>query len=209
MRTVGEILKKVRLRKKLTLKEIEEKTKIKREYLSALEEDHYQDLPPSAYTQGFIKNYSQILGLKPEPLLAIFRRDYKEKTKVTSYVNEVGRGFCWTPKLTITLVVVLTLLFFFGYLFRQYYSLFTPPPLRLYSPKENEVVTSEEVEVFGKTKPEVDVFINNQRIFPSENGEFRKKLKMKKGRQTITIEVVNKRGKKRVLERNFQVKLEG
>lgn len=126
MRTVGEILKKERLEQNLTLKEIGEQTKIGKEYLSALEEDCYQDLPGAAYIQGFIKSYSQILGLKSGPLLAIFRRDYKEKTKPVFSLPR-PEGFCWTPRLTFISLLILTALFFFGYLFWQYHLLLGSP----------------------------------------------------------------------------------
>jgi len=126
MRTVGEILKKNRQEQKLTLEEIEEKTKIRKRHLSALEEDRYQDLPSATYSQGFIKNYAQFLGLKPEPLLAIFRRDYKEKTKPVSRFGQL-EGFYWTPKLTLIFLFVLVFLFFIGYLFWQYRLLLQSP----------------------------------------------------------------------------------
>ena len=126
MRMVGEILKKSRLKKKLTLKEIEEKTKIRREHLLALEENRYQDLPSAAYIQGFIKNYALILGLKQERLLAIFRRDYKEKNKfVFSFTQP--EGFHWTSKLTFISLFILILFLFFGYLFWQYRLLLQSP----------------------------------------------------------------------------------
>ena len=126
MRTVGEILKKSRLEKKLTLKEIEEQTKIRKEYLIALEENHYQDLPSAAYIQGFIKNYSQVLGLKPEPLLAIFRRDYEEKERSVLNFTQ-SQSFRWTPKLTLISLFILALLLFVGYLFWQYHLLQKSP----------------------------------------------------------------------------------
>ena len=127
MRTVGEILKKSRLKKKIALQEIEERTKIRKEYLLALEKDHYQNLPPATYIQGFIKNYSQVLGLNPEPLLAIFRRDFKGRTKKISNLEELAKGFRWTPRLTLIAVLILVLLFFFGYLFWQYRLLLRSP----------------------------------------------------------------------------------
>lgn len=126
MRTVGEILKKARLEKKLTLKEIEKKTKIRREFLLALEKDDYQKLPPSAYIQGFIKNYAQILGLKPESLLAIFRRDYQGKIKPLFNLGQ-SEGFYWTPRLTLIAIFVLAFLLFAGYLFWQYHLLLKSP----------------------------------------------------------------------------------
>lgn len=119
MRTVGEILKKSRLGKKLTLEEIEEQTKIRKAYLMALEKNCFDDLPSAAYIQGFIRNYSQVLGLEPEPLLAIFRRDYEEK-KRPNFSFTQQEGFRWTPKLTLVSLFILALLLSVIYLFWQY-----------------------------------------------------------------------------------------
>lgn len=126
MGSVGERLKEARLDKELSLEEVEKRTKIRKDYLFALEEDRYQDLPAGAYIQGFIKNYAQVLGLKPEPLLAIFRRDYRGK--ISADVEFAPQeGFSWTPKMTVIGLIVFGLLFFFGYLFWQYQLLQTSP----------------------------------------------------------------------------------
>jgi cytoskeleton protein RodZ len=126
MATVGEIFKKARREQKLTLKKVAEKIKVRKDYLLALEENRYQDLPSAVYIQGFIRNYSQILGLKAEPLLAKFRRDYKEKKK--SFLSFAQpKGFYWTPRLTVITFVIFFLLLFFGYLFWQYRFLLQSP----------------------------------------------------------------------------------
>lgn len=119
MQTVGEVLKKARLRKKLSLQAISQQTKIRPEYLSALEKDRYQDLPSTAHTQGFIKNYSQVVGLKVEPLLAIFRRDHQERAKAV-FPTSKSFGFYWTPRLTFIFLLLLGLLVFLAYLFWQF-----------------------------------------------------------------------------------------
>ena len=126
MQTVGEILKKTRLEKKLTLEAIEEKTKIKKEYLLALENNHYQKLPSMAYAQGFIKSYSQALNLKPAPLLAVFRRDYKETPPPFFHSSSPNKAY-WTPKLTIITFIALIVFLFLCYLCWQYRLLIKSP----------------------------------------------------------------------------------
>lgn len=126
MKKAGELLKKARQRKKLSLAEIEKRTKIRREYLVALEENRYQDLPAGAYIQGFIKNYTQALGVDSQSFLAVFRRDYREKIKPAFKTRQL-EGFYWTPKLTLITIIVLLLLAFFAYLFWQYRLLLTSP----------------------------------------------------------------------------------
>lgn len=126
MKKAGELLKKNRQRKKLSLTTVAKKTKIRKDYLIALEENRYQDLPSGAYIQGFIKNYSQVLGVNPQPFLAVFRRDYREKNRPTFKTSQL-EGFYWTPKITLLAIVILGLLIFFGYLFWQYRLLLTSP----------------------------------------------------------------------------------
>ncbi len=126
MQKAGELLKKNRQRKKLSLTTVAKRTKIRKDYLIALEESRYQDLPSGTYIQGFIKNYSQVLGVDPQPFLAVFRRDYREKNRPTFKTSQL-EGFYWTPKTTLLAIFILGLLFFFGYLFWQYRLLLTSP----------------------------------------------------------------------------------
>lgn len=84
MRTVAEILKKAREEKKLSLEEVHKITKIRLKYLEAIEKGDWKALPGIAYVRGFIKVYSDVLGLDPEKMMVLFRREYKdlEKTEV-------------------------------------------------------------------------------------------------------------------------------
>src|SRR3989338_11411183 len=78
MRTVGQVLKEEREKRFYTLDEVEKTTKIRKELLEALEAGQYQKLPPHTFVQGFIKNYGKFLGLNPEKLLAVFRREFSD-----------------------------------------------------------------------------------------------------------------------------------
>lgn len=132
MRTLGEILKKARQEKQLTLEEVEKEIRVKKEYLGALENDDYQKLPSFIFASGVIKNYAQFLDKQPEILLAIFRRDFKLKEKKdlmpVGLVRPINtKGPFWTPKMTmITLGVAVALIIGF-YLYWQYQSLVKAP----------------------------------------------------------------------------------
>lgn len=135
MRTVGEILRKTRREKKVSLAEVAKELKIKEEYLVALESDKYQKLPSLPFAQGFIKNYGQFLDLKPKVLLAIFRRDFKNPVKKQilpeGLINPLKTGsFSWTPKITVVLIVMVVVAFIAIYLFWQYQSLIKAPYFR-------------------------------------------------------------------------------
>ena len=68
----GEILRRERERKNLTVKDIEEGTSIRSAYIEALESGDFSKLPGEVYARGFLKNYANFLGLDAENLLAQF-----------------------------------------------------------------------------------------------------------------------------------------
>src|SRR3989344_7816142 len=79
---LGEKLREARLQRKLSLEEVAVATKIKPQFLEAIERDAYSELPSSAYAQGFVKNYAEYLGLSKVHTAALFKRDYDEKKAV-------------------------------------------------------------------------------------------------------------------------------
>jgi hypothetical protein len=71
---IGATLVAARERADLDLADVEERTKIRTRYLSALEEERWDDLPSRAYGKGFLRTYAQLLGLDAETLADEYRR---------------------------------------------------------------------------------------------------------------------------------------
>jgi cytoskeleton protein RodZ len=65
---IGPILEKRRLEKGLSLKEVEQATKIRTRYLEGLEREDPTALPDPVYARGFLKTYANFLGLDGERL---------------------------------------------------------------------------------------------------------------------------------------------
>lgn len=210
MLTIGEILKKARLEKKLEFEEIEKTLKIRKKFLTALEENAWDKLPSLPYIKGFLRNYSAYLGLKPEEMVAIFRRQFQEKDKtkllpsgLTNPINEPV--FHITPKLTVTFVISIFLLLFFGYLFLQYKTYTSLPFLSVEKPLEGEILNTDKVIVTGKTDNDAVISINNQKIAVSANGEFATTITLPPGVNTLLIESTGKSGKKRAINRTVEI----
>ena len=72
MSELGERLRAAREAKGLTLAQAEQATRIRRTFLEALEEEHFDALPGVVYAKGFIRNYAQFLGLDPQECLAAY-----------------------------------------------------------------------------------------------------------------------------------------
>lgn len=75
MSELGQLLKKARLEKGLSLDDVQESTKIRKRYLEAIEEGDYKVLPGSFYVRAFVKTYAETVGLNPDEVLQYYRND--------------------------------------------------------------------------------------------------------------------------------------
>ena len=69
MEEIAKTLKEARHRLGLTLEEAERSTRIRAHYLEALEKGKLQSIPSQVQARGFLKNYSEYLGLDSGPIL--------------------------------------------------------------------------------------------------------------------------------------------
>jgi len=65
---VGNKLREARGRRKLSLEDVEEATKIRGRYLQAIEDEDWEQLPSEIYARAFIRAYSALVGLDGERL---------------------------------------------------------------------------------------------------------------------------------------------
>ena len=69
MPSFGEELKRERELRQFTLREISEATKINLRYLDALEHNDFRHLPGGVFNKGFVRAYSQFIGVDPESMV--------------------------------------------------------------------------------------------------------------------------------------------
>ena len=73
MESVGEILKAAREKRNITVEQIARDTRISRRYIEALEQEDFAAFPGETYLIGFLRNYSDYLGLPRDELVALYR----------------------------------------------------------------------------------------------------------------------------------------
>lgn len=128
MKTAGQILKEERVKKGISLEEVEKETRIRKKYLELLENNDFPGVGQATTVKGFIKNYADFLELPSSRLLAIFRRDFGEDKIGQVVLRGLAeplnkKRFFWTPRKTIVLLIILFGLLFLGYLGAQLFSL--------------------------------------------------------------------------------------
>lgn len=206
MKTAGELLKDKRLLKELSLETVASKTKIKLEYLEAIENSDFASLPSSTFAKGFLRNYASFLYLNPDTVVAMFRRDFTQNAKgeiiPRGLVSPVGSK----PKF-FTVGVVLTsiaTLVFLGFLAIQLISWWSLPKLKLFQPQNGDTY-GEKVTFKGVTAKDATVKVAGQQVIVDGNGQFTLDLIFPAGTHSVIIETTNRQDKSTLLERTFTV----
>ncbi|MDP1743445.1 MAG: helix-turn-helix domain-containing protein [Candidatus Amesbacteria bacterium] len=201
MKSIGQLLQASRVAKKLDIADVARITKIRSQYLVALEADDYSQLPSNPVARGFIKNYAQFLNINVDQILAIFRRDFVENTdgKIVprGFENPLEEFSFWTPKTTTIMIVVCLLTLFTSYLTYQYRIMVGAPTLTIMRPIDKYKTDQDTVEIVGATDPEAILSVNNQLVALDKGGTFRFRVPLTGESTTVTIVAASKYGKTR------------
>ena len=76
---IGRALRAARLRRGKSLEEASRETRVKTEYLNALEGERFDVLLGDVYVRGFLRSYARYLGLNPEKVLAVYQRRFGKR----------------------------------------------------------------------------------------------------------------------------------
>jgi cytoskeletal protein RodZ len=103
---IGNSLREARLRQTLDFPEVEQATKIRGKYLRALEDEQFDILPGQTYVKGFLRTYSEYLGLDGQLYVDEYNSRYipgDEETPLrASSTSAVGRN----PRVESSVVLV-------------------------------------------------------------------------------------------------------
>ncbi|OGG14960.1 hypothetical protein A2875_03305 [Candidatus Gottesmanbacteria bacterium RIFCSPHIGHO2_01_FULL_46_14] len=207
MKTVGSIFREAREKKHLTLEHVERATKIRKKFLSDIERDDYENLPSAAYAKGFVKNYSDFLGLDAASVLAYFRRQTEEVSKISLLPKKDDATLApaplrMTPGRFLALLVAVLVVIFIGYLMLQYRTIQLPPTVSLESPKENLISPERRIEVLGTTDPDATVTINELSVLVRSDGNFFDQVMLEPGVNKITVTATSRFGKVSTITRD-------
>ncbi len=208
MKKVSELLYEERIRKNVSLEDIEAATKIKKQFLEAIESGQLRTLPSKTYALGFVKTYAQYLGLPLSRVTALFKREYEDDEyhvvpEFRKKQHTFNKKNIFNARVILVICVALILV---GYLFFQYNSLFFNPKLIISLPKDKSSVTGETVEVKGKTDQYATVTVEGEDVYVNLQGEFKKSVFLFPGEKKIKIIAKNRFGKETIKEIEVFVK---
>src|SRR5215472_10997058 len=74
MTSIGETLRRERLRQNLDLEQISRELKISSRFLAAIEDERFDRLPAGVFAKSFVRQYARLLGLDDDELAAEVQR---------------------------------------------------------------------------------------------------------------------------------------
>jgi cytoskeletal protein RodZ len=150
---LGQVLRSARTTRGLSLADLQSRTKVRAKYLSALEDERYEDLPPFPYARGFLLAAAQELGLESDSLVARLSHVMAalpaaqggERPRLDAGVTPAVRRSRFRRMLTLIggalIVVGVALVVYFAQQLREF-SQPAPPPVAVATPAPAASVTS-------------------------------------------------------------------
>lgn len=203
MKTIGDIVRQARLKKRFSLSKLEKETRIKAGFTQAIEDLRWGDLPEFPVVVGFVKSISKSLGISERHAVSLLKRDYPPKNLHINPKPDVSDKFTWSPRFTFWLATVLVTTLVLGYLGYQYVRFVNPPFLEIYEPRQGQEITARKLEVSGKTVPDALVTINNQPVLVEDGGGFSSQISIFEGTQEVEIKAISRSGKETVVRRKI------
>lgn len=182
-----------------TLEVLSQQTKINKQYLLALEECRFNDIPFSTlYQKNFVKKYVTALGENPEPYLSQFyieEMDKAEENLTTAPKRRPWHFFTAWSSVVRGSMLAISGLALVTYLGLQVKHTIAPPSLALVGLDNGFIVQDKTVTLRGFSEPEAQVLVNGQTIKSDEQGNFAEAIALNPGVNTIVVEAKKKHGK--------------
>jgi cytoskeleton protein RodZ len=90
MPSIGETLREARMRQRLDIADVEDRTKIRAKYLRALENEEFGMLPGPTFVKTFLRTYAEMLGLDPHVLVEEYRAGFEREDEIEQPLGPPG-----------------------------------------------------------------------------------------------------------------------
>lgn len=216
--TLGDTLRLARENKHLKIDELGQKLQISSEYILALENGSYHQLPSGVYVKNYMRKYAKEVGLSYRVLLNLYEQEMREYAPTV----EMPAGPHMAPtdhtppptevdvSKAVLIPQLLKIVAFIGgvglvalYLVWQVMQFLTPPPFEITSPAEDVIVEEPFIEIVGISEPEARIEINGQQVSVDVNGEFREEIALHTGLNTLQITSKSRRSKEQTIVRHI------
>ncbi len=163
MESIGRYLRGERELRKFSLEEVSKFTRIKEQYLNAIEEDRYDLLPSAIYVKGYLTAYARYLRLDPNDTVLRYQRYLKELTiaeekRLEEQKPEPPRQVSFSAKRAmpyLVLAILSTMIVLAVFFVRQILQASFRPALNQREPTPVAMSSPPQIQEWGRSQTEV------------------------------------------------------
>jgi cytoskeletal protein RodZ len=207
---IGDSLKRARIRRKISVADVEEATHIRAKFILALESDSWEQIPSEVYGRGYLERYLQFLQMPVDEYMARYDRERSSyarhcqdaKVELSPPIRYTVPRFLLTTRFFVMLLIGLVFLGSMGVLGMQIAKFSAAPSLKLITPAQAKslsdgelVVQTNSVNISGRTDIGATVQIDDQSVEVDNNGNFAGVVNVQKGSNAVIIRATNTKGK--------------
>jgi cytoskeletal protein RodZ len=208
--SVAEKLRRAREEKNLAIEAVAKKLAIGREYLLALENGDYKNLPSGVYGKTYLKKYSLWLGLDWPIMEQTYNRENspaaKGKNAIFAKKKINALEMLVLPKILKNILIAIFIATLFLYIGYYSQNSFSEPKMIVSFPPDNLTTEKNTIEIIGQAKQQTQILINGKQITKDENGAFSETISLKKGLNSIVISAKNKYSRSKIITKQILVK---
>lgn len=120
MESFGKFLKEARIAKNIDLNTIAAATSVNKEYLEALEEEDLDRIPGETYVTGFLRLYSDYLGLDTQYLIRLQKAKVLQESPTPVELLQIKKGPLHTILIALLILAILVAIGTGGFFFYKY-----------------------------------------------------------------------------------------
>ncbi len=166
MESYGELLKNSREEQDLTIEDVEAKTSITRQYIEGLENEKNEVFPGEPYMIGFLKNYSEFLGLNPNEVLKLYQAKKIQESPIPVELLQKKKPKMLVPIVAAAVALILAGVGLYLYFFIHKLNLKKAEDARILA----ETKKIHKYEFSGKTET-IRMYKGDQILIPAKEGE--------------------------------------
>jgi len=197
---LGDYLQTRRTQFNISLAEIERDTGIRPEYISALENRDFDQLPADIYLLPIVKTYARYLGLDEKNIISRLKEEKEYFRKHRANLATSSEILSHTKPITgkkISLGIaaaVLSLVAF--YITSQFFNVSSPPDLLVFEPANGVSTNNANILVKGRTSNGSKIELNGKTVSTDSEGNFNIPVNLTAGENHIAIVATSNNGQK-------------
>lgn len=193
---LGEKLNSARKQKRISLERAESETRIRVNFIEAMENNNFHLLPTSVYGRGFVRRYAEYLGLDPVEVkneMISVPKNGETKSQPFSPAS-INPDLHWvvTPRTIMWIAVIAVFATFVTYIYYQVKAFSAPPTISISAPAAESTTKNSTAEITGTTDPGSSLYINDNLANVGSNGSFDEKIQLQPGINVVSVRVVNR-----------------